>query len=157
MDNDFKRHRTKDSTASRYGNYARKRILHADEKKLKTKQESKINICDSEDYFLDEIVTEWESDAGLLERSHSSFATWLRTRDGIFHIYDEKTSQQFKNAYAGGRIGLLCNPGPYSEFIIDLEAMKHTNIYSGEILNVVRLPGVNEQHFDQNYRKMHGR
>ena len=39
--------------------------------------------------------------------------------------------------------------GPYSEFIIDLEAMKHTNIYSGEILNVVRLPGVNEQkHFE---------
>ena len=127
-----------------------KDIWFADEKKLKTKQESKVNICDSEETFLDEIVTEWESDAGLLERSHSSFATWLReNRDGNFDIYDEKTSSTLEEAYAGGPGAVVQVKGPYSEFIIDLEAMKHTNIYSGEILNVVRLPGVNEQkHFE---------
>ena len=49
-----------------------KGIAFADERKnLKTKQKSKVNIGDSEETFLDEIVTEWESDEGLLERGHT--------------------------------------------------------------------------------------
>ena len=113
-----------------------------DKNEGKKEKEGKMN---EDDAFLDSIVSDWELEEQQLERSHSSYATWLReSRDGNFDIFDEKTASTLEEAYSGGPGAVVQIKGPYSEYIIDLQRMQQTNIYTEEVLNVIRLPGNDE-------------
>ena len=109
-----------------------------DKNEGKKEKEGKMN---EDNAFLDSIVSDWELEEQQLELSNSSYATWLReSRDGNFEKFDEKTASTLEEAYSGGPGAVVQIKGPYSEYIIDLQRMQQTNIYTEYC--VIRLPGM---------------
>jgi hypothetical protein len=86
-----------------------------------------------------------ESD--VLHRAHStSFATWLfLAGDEGAEIYDAKTASALEEAYSGGPGAILQIKSKSTEYIIDLTDMTETNIMTGEVVPVIRIPGGEEE------------